>query len=290
MIEPQAAGPLREDRPFAGFGLGLRPPHYDEIAETRPAIDWFEIISENFMIAGGKPLHYLDRIRADYPLAMHGVSLSVGGTDPLDEDYLAALKALADRVEPLWISDHLCWTGHGGHNLHDLYPLPYTDEAIAHVADRVARVQDRLGRRILLENVSSYLSYRDDAMPEWAFLTAVAKRADCLILLDINNIHVSAANHGFAPMDYLDGVPADRVWQIHLAGHTDYGDYIIDTHDHPVIEPVWDLYEAAIRRLGPVSTMIERDDNIPPLADLLGELDTARRVAAQAEKVADGVA
>ncbi|RMF10298.1 MAG: DUF692 domain-containing protein [Alphaproteobacteria bacterium] len=276
------------ERPFAGFGLGLRPDHFRTIVDTRPAVDWFEIISENFMVAGGKPLYYLDRIREEYPIAMHGVSLSIGGSDPLDAGYLGALKALADRVEPLWISDHLCWTGHGGQHLHDLYPLPYTEEAIAHVVERVQRVQDTLGQRILLENVSSYLSYRVDAMPEWEFLRAVVERADCLVLLDINNIHVSAINHGFAPGDYLDGIPPKRVWQIHLAGHTDYGDYVIDTHDQPVPAPVWDLYESTIQRLGPVSTMIERDDNIPPLDSLLEELDTARTIAARALETANG--
>ena len=266
-------------RPFLGFGLGLRPQHYESVLELPPAVDWFEIISENYMVGGGKPLHYLDRIRRDYPMVMHGVSLSVGGTDPLSADYLRDLRALAERVQPRWISDHLCWTGHRGTQLHDLLPLPYTEEAIHHVAERVMKVQEHLGQRILLENVSSYMTYADSAVPEWEFLAAVAEAADCLILLDVNNVYVSSRNHGFDPVDYLAGLPRDRVWQIHLAGHSQDGEMLIDTHDHPVIDPVWRLYERALRRFGAVSTMIERDDNIPPLADLLAELEQARHIA-----------
>ena len=269
-------------RPFLGFGLGLRPEHYQEVLEGLPAVDWFEIVSENYLVDGGKPLHYLDRIREHYPMVMHGVSLSIGGTDPLDFDYLATLKRLAGRVEPAWISDHLCWTGIDGRNLHDLLPLPYTEEAIAHVAGRVCRVQDYLGRQILLENVSSYVTWTDSHVPEWEFLSAIAERADCLILLDVNNVYVSAHNHGFDPLAYLDGVPGDRVRQIHLAGHSHNGPLIIDTHDHPVPDPVWELYVEAIARLGPVSTMIERDDDIPPLDVLLEELARARALAESA--------
>ncbi len=268
-------------RPFLGFGLGLRKDHYEEILATRPPVDWFEIISENYMVAGGKPLHYLDRIRAHYPMVMHGVSLSIGSTDPLDQDYLDRLAALIERVEPAWISDHLCWTGAGGHNYHDLLPLPYTEEAVRHVAERVEQVQARLGRRILLENLSSYVTFVDSALSEWEFLSAVCEAADCLILLDVNNIYVSACNHGFDPEAYLAGVPPERVWQIHLAGHTSdpSGRILIDTHDMPVRDEVWALYEKAAARFGPVSTMIERDDRIPPLDELLAELDQARRLA-----------
>ena len=271
-------------RPFLGFGLGLRPDHYLEVLEGRPSVDWFEIISENYLVDGGKPLHYLDRIREHYPMVMHGVSLSIGSSDPLDREYLAGLKRLAGRVEPAWISDHLCWTGVGGRNLHDLLPLPYTEEAIAHVAERVLRVQDYLGRQILLENVSSYVTYTDSRVPEWEFLSAVAERADCRILLDVNNVYVSAHNHEFDPLAYLDGVPCERVWQIHLAGHSHNGPLIIDTHDHPVPDPVWELYVEAVARLGPVSTMIERDDDIPPLDVLLEELARARSLAASANR------
>ena len=273
-------GPAR--RPFLGFGLGLRPEHYSAVLDSRPAVDWFEIISENYLVDGGKPLHYLDRIREHYPMVMHGVSLSIGGSDPLDPDYLAGLKRLAARVEPAWVSDHLCWTGVDGRNLHDLLPLPYTEEAIAHVADRVGRVQDCLGRQILLENVSSYVTYTDSRVSEWEFLSAVAERADCWILLDVNNVYVSAHNHGFDPLAYLDGVPGDRVRQIHLAGHSHNGPLIIDTHDHPVPDPVWALYVETVARLGPVSTMIERDDDIPPLEVLLEELVQARTLAESA--------
>jgi hypothetical protein len=268
-------------RPFLGFGLGLRPDHYNTIVEQRPAVDWFEILSENYLVAGGKPLHYLDAIRRDYPLVMHGVSMSLGSTDPLNVDYLRELKSLIERVEPKWISDHLCWTGVNAHNLHDLLPLPYTEEAVAHVAERIARVQDFLGRQILLENLSSYVSFRESEMAEWEFVTAIAERADCLLLLDVNNIYVSSINHRFDPLDYLRGVPGERVWQIHLAGHSRSSNtsLLIDTHDQPVCDEVWQLYAAAVRELGPVSTMIERDDNIPPLAELLDELAQARQIA-----------
>jgi uncharacterized protein (UPF0276 family) len=268
-----------EQRPDLGFGLGLRKQHYEQVVAERPAVDWFEVITENYLVPGGKPLHYLDRIRSDYPMVMHGVSLSIGGTDPLNRDYLRQVKALAERIEPVWVSDHLCWTGLDGVNLHDLLPLPYTEDAIRHVADRVGQVQDILGRRILLENVSSYVSYTHSEMQEWEFLSAVAKRSDCLILLDINNIYVSAFNNGFDPMQYLENIPAERVWQFHLAGHLNLGGTIIDTHDDAVIDAVWELYAAAVRRFGTVSTMIERDDNIPALESLLAELDIARRLA-----------
>lgn len=281
MNAPAAAVDLDLDTgamPWLGYGLGLRPEHYQDILDADPEVDWFEILSENYMVQGGKPLYYLERFSERYPLVMHGVSLSVGGTDPLDLAYLKDLKALADRVRPAWISDHLCWTGQAGHNLHDLMPLPHTSEAVKHVAERVLRVQDYLGRRILLENVSSYVSYRGSEMSEWEFLGAVAQEADCLILLDINNIYVSAVNHGFSPQEYVYGLPAERVQQFHLAGHTDYGDFIIDTHDHPVVAPVWELYAKALAHFGPVSTLIERDDRLPPLTELVSEVEQARRI------------
>jgi hypothetical protein len=277
--------PRPDERPYLGFGLGLRPTYYEAILAERPAVDWLEIISENYMVAGGKPLDYLDRIREHYPMVMHGVSLSIGGTDGLDRDYLRQLKALIRRVEPEWISDHLCWTGQGGHQVHDLLPLPYTAEVVRHVAQRVSEVQDLLGRRILLENVSSYLTYTQSEMSEWEFYRAVAEEADCLMLLDVNNIYVSAVNHGFDPLDYLDTMPSERVWQIHLAGHSDYGDYLIDTHDQPVAPAVWDLYGEAVRRFGPVSAMIERDDNFPPFDELLGELAQVRAIGEPQQRV-----
>ena len=268
-------------RPFLGFGLGLRAEHYQAVLERRPAnVDWFEIISENYLVDGGKPLYFLDAIRRDYPMVMHGVSMSLGGSDPLDFDYLERLRALIDRVQPEWFSDHLCWTAVDHQNLHDLLPLPYTEEAIAHVADRVSRVQDFIGRQMLIENLSSYVSYREDAMPEWEFLAAVAERADCYLLLDVNNIYVSSYNHGYDPIEYLEGVDPGRVWQHHLAGHSNEGNLIIDTHDHDVVEDVWSLYAETAQRLGPVSTMIERDGNIPELDAVLAELDRARAIAA----------
>jgi hypothetical protein len=264
--------------PFLGCGVGLRPQHYSHIFEAWPAVDWFEVISENFMVRGGRPRQNLTRIRERYPIVLHGVSLSIGSTDPLNAAYLGELRDLAARFEPAWISDHLCWTGTGGHNLHDLLPLPFTEEALRHVVDRVRRVQDVLGRQIALENVSSYLTFRHSIMPEWEFLSAVAETADCGILLDINNIFVSAVNHRFDPHDYLDGVPAERIWQFHLAGHSDHGDYLLDTHDHPVKDAVWDLYREALRRFGRVSTLIEWDDHIPEFPELQAHADRARRL------------
>ncbi len=268
-----------EKMPFLGFGLGLRPDYYEEILEQKPNLDWFEILTENYMVLGGKPLYYLDQIRAHYPVVMHGVSLSLGSTDPLDCDYLNQLKALITRVEPVWVSDHLCWTGVNGINVHDLLPVPYTRETVNHIASRIQQVQDFLGRPILIENVSSYLTYKQSEMTEWEFIREIVKQADCYILLDINNIYVSSVNHQFNPIDYILAMPAERVAQIHLAGHSNHGNYIIDTHDAPVIQPVWDLYAAALQRLGPISSMIERDDNMPPLAELLAEINQARRIA-----------
>jgi uncharacterized protein (UPF0276 family) len=261
---------------LAGFGLGLRTPHYEAVLNEPHAIDWLEIITENYLVPGGKPLHYLERIRERFPLVMHGVSLSIGSTDPVDFDYLAQVRALAARIEPHWISDHLCWTGIDGRNLHDLLPLPYTEEALAWVVARVGQIQDALGRRILLENVSSYLAFHESDMSDWEFLREVAQRADCAILLDINNIYVSSVNHGFDALTYLEAMPKDRVRQLHLAGHSDLGGHLIDTHDYPIVEPVWNLYCAAVAQFGAVPTMIERDDNIPALSELVAELQIAR--------------
>jgi uncharacterized protein (UPF0276 family) len=268
--------------PFAGFGLGLRTAHYAEIEATPPqrsGIDWFEVLSENYMDAGGKPLAMLDMVRRDYPVVMHGVSMSVGTIEGPSLAYLRALKALADRIEPLWISDHLCWTGTAGKNMHDLFPLPYTEQALAAVVRNVRRVQDFLERPILLENVSSYLQFGDDTLTEWEFVSAVAEQSDSLILLDVNNVYVSSVNNAFDPEAYLRALPANRVQQIHLAGHSVQDGIIIDTHDHDVADPVWALYASALRRFGPVSTMIERDDAIPPLAQLSAELQRARAVS-----------
>ncbi|HUN26215.1 MAG TPA: DUF692 domain-containing protein [Steroidobacteraceae bacterium] len=265
-----------------GFGLGLRSEHYGAVLAERPRIDWLEVLSENYLLPGGKPLHYLERIRERYPLVMHGVSLSIGSASRLDRGYLRALKGLAARFEPAWISDHLCWTGIEGINLHDLLPLPYTEEALRHVVRRVREVQDFLGRRILIENVSSYLAFACSQMTEWDFLARLAEEADCEILLDVNNIYVSSVNHGFDPLAYLEALPLQRVRQFHLAGHSDRGGFIVDTHDAPVAEPVWTLYAAAVARFGNVPAMIERDARIPPLGELVAELDRARAVAGAA--------
>jgi uncharacterized protein (UPF0276 family) len=265
--------------PYLGYGLGLRSEHYQYILQHLPAVDWFEALTEDYLIPGGRPLYYLDQIRKHYPMVMHGVSLSVGSTDPLDYEYLAKVKALAARLEPAWISDHLCWTGINGLNMHDLLPLPYTEEALRHIVARVKQVQDYLGRQILLENVSSYITYTDSQLPEWEFLAEIAKQADCLILLDINNVYVSAFNHHFDAQDYLAGIPVDRVRQFHLAGHENCGEHIIDTHNQPIIDSVWNLYAKAVERFGRVSTMIERDDNIPEFPELLLELAQAKTIA-----------
>lgn len=276
---------VTSEKPYLGYGLGLRPDHYEDVLEYHPNVDWFEIISENYMVSGGKPRYYLDQIIERYPVVMHGVSLSIGATDPLNMNYLKELKALVDHVKPKWISDHMCWTMNNGHNLHDLMPLPYNEECIDHVSERIKIVQDYLGRQILLENASSYLTYKSSDMTEWDFLKAVAEKADCLLLLDVNNVYVSAFNHEFDPMDYMKAIPKDRVWQIHLAGHQNNGDHIIDTHDHPVVDDVWKLYKKTIDLMGPVSTMIERDDNIPALSELVDELDLARKFG---KSISDG--
>ena len=265
-----------------GFGLGLRTEHLADFQQHQPAgVDWLEIISENFMVPGGKPMHHLDRIRADWPMVMHGVSLSIGGTDALDAHYLRDLRALARRVQPAWVSDHLCWTGVQGRKLHDLLPLPLTEAALCHVASRVGRVQDTLGRQLVLENVSSYVRFVADEMSEHDFISALARRADCLLLLDVNNVYVNSVNHGFDARKYINALPAERVVQIHLAGHSSGPDgLLIDSHDTPVCQAVWDLYAHTLRTVGWRPTMIERDDHIPALADLVAELAVARRIAA----------
>ena len=266
----------RRDFPMLGYGVGLRRQHYSHVLETCPSVDWFEVISENFMVAGGRALEVLEGVRASYPIAMHGVSLSIGSTDPLNRDYLRQLRDLARRFEPAWISDHLCWTGVGGRNLHDLIPLPYTDEALRHVVARIREVQDILERPLLIENVSSYMAFADSTMTEWEFISTIADEADCGILLDLNNIFVSAFNHRFDANEYVDAVPAERVVQYHLAGHSDHGTHLLDTHDHPICDAVWALYERAVRRFGAVSAMVEWDDNIPEFAELARIADRAR--------------
>ncbi len=270
--------------PDLGLGIGLRAPHYPRILADRPPIDWFEIISENFMETGGRPRHILDRIAADYPIVMHGVSLSIGSTDPLDAIYLERLAALADRVGAVWLGDHVCWTGVGGVNGHDLYPMPMNEASLAHLVDRIRRVQDRLGRPLVLENPSTYLEFRSSTIPEAEFIATMAERADCALLLDVNNVFVSARNHGFDPVaDYLEIIPLDRVVQIHLAGHCDKGTHILDTHDAPVIDEVWELYRRVIEKGGPCSTLLEWDDSIPDLDTVHAEVLKARRFLPGAE-------
>jgi len=284
----QTISPHSDNKPFHGFGLGLRPEYYQTLLErgSPGAVlpdktqnpDWLEIISENYMVDGGKPLYFLDQFKERYPIAMHGVSMNIGSVDPLDRQYLEQLKTLANKVNPIWISDHCCWTGANAHNAHDLLPLPYNEESINHIAQRITQAQNILERPILLENLSSYLSFKDSTMTEWEFLSAICEQANCYLLLDINNIYVSARNHDFDPMEYLLGVPKDPVLQHHLAGHADHGSYIIDTHDAPIVEPVLNLYYKALQHFGPISTMIERDDHFPPLEELLSELDQVRAI------------
>jgi uncharacterized protein (UPF0276 family) len=268
--------------PDLGHGVGLRREHFDRVLSAPTRVDWFEVISENFMVKGGRPLHILERVRRDYPLVLHGVSLSIGSTDPLDRDYLEGLRELAARIQPSWVSDHLCWTCIGGHNSHDLLPLPYTEEALEHVVSRLAAVQEHLGQRIALENAATYLGFSGSSMPEWEFLSEVAHRADCGILLDVNNVYVNAVNHGFDPEKYLAAVPAERVWEIHLAGHTDRGSHLLDTHSARVCDEVWALYRFASRRFGAVASLVEWDEEIPDWDTLESESLRARDAQRQA--------
>ena len=270
---------------FSGYGLGLRKPHYAEFLTHRVAVDFVEVISENFMVDGGRPRAILREVRERYPVALHGVSMSVGSADGIDGAYLRRLRALADEIEPLFVSDHLSWTRIDGFSSHDLLPLPYTDEALDLVCANIGRAQDSLGRAMLIENPSSYLAFDGADRTEWQFLDAMCARSGCGLLLDVNNVFVSASNHGFDPIAYLDGVPHDRVRQVHLAGHSQGEELLIDSHDQPVPVSVWDLYAHVLPRLGPVATMIERDDAIPPLADLLAELAIARAIGTRHERI-----
>jgi uncharacterized protein (UPF0276 family) len=273
--------------PYLGHGIGLRPQHFPRLWDGTARVDWFEAISENYMVTGGRPPAALDRARALAPVALHGVSLSLGSTDPLDRGYLQALGSLAARVQAAWISDHLCWSGIGGHYAHDLLPLPYTEEALAHAVQRVAAVQDALGRQILVENVSSYLTFEHSTIAEWEFLGALAERADCGLLLDVNNLYVNAVNHAFDPEAYLAGLPAGRIGQIHLAGHSDLGAYLFDTHDGPLIGAVWRLYAGAVSRFGRISTLVEWDDRIPEFETVCAEAERARAIEAEVMEKAD---
>ena len=263
--------------PDLGTGIGLRTVHFGEILAGKPALDWFEVLSENFMDTGGRPLFVLDQVVERFPVALHGVSLSVGSTDPLDRGYLQKLKALAKRTRARWVSDHLCWTGVLGRNTHDLLPLPYDKATLRHVTRRVRQVQDALERPLVLENPSSYLEYERSTMTEWEFLGELCDATGCGLLLDVNNVYVSSYNHGYDPRQYVDGIPADRVVQVHLAGHTNEGTHILDTHSGRAIPQVWKLYERLVARTGPVSTLYEWDADIPPLATVVREAAKARR-------------
>lgn len=273
--------------PHIGHGVGLRSEHFSHLLEHAPDVDWLEVISENVMTDGGRPRAVLEKVRRDVPIVLHGVSLAIGSTHTLNEAYVRRLRVLADTMEPAWVSDHLCWGGFGGHYAHDLLPLPYTEEALTHVVARVERVQEMLGRRILLENVSSYVSYHASMMPEHEFVAEVARRADCGILLDVNNVVVSARNHGYDAKAFIDAMPVDRVGQLHLAGHTDRGDFILDSHEGVVPDSVWALYEHTVRRLGPVSTLVEWDEAVPTWDVLVREsAKAAAREAAVTGKAA----
>jgi uncharacterized protein len=274
--------------PDLGFGIGLRSVHFDHILKNNPAIDWFEVLSENYLDTGGRPLHVLDQVAERYPVVLHGVSLSVGSTDAVNFDYLRKLKALAKRIKAHWLSDHLCWTGVTGLNTHDLLPMPYTDQALRHAIERVKIIQDFLERPIALENASTYLEFAASTWPESEFLAAIAEQADCGILLDVNNVYVSSFNHGFDPEAYIDRIPRDRVVQMHLAGHTNKGTHILDTHSDYVIETVWKLYRYAHRRLGGVATLLEWDANIPEFDIVHGEALKARRFRKQEDSGAGG--
>jgi len=265
-------------KPCLGHGFGLRVEHYGEILRRGVRADFCEALTENFMGRGGRPMAVLERVRRDVPITLHGVSLSVGGVEPLSLPYLSELKRLCDRFEPALVSDHLSFGGFGAHRAYDLWPLPFVEEAVVHVAARVRRVQELLARRICLENVSSYVEFRSNTLTEWQFLSAVAEEADCWLLLDVNNVHVSAHNHGFSARDYLDSLPRERVAQIHLAGHRDCGSHLLDDHGAPVASAVWELYRHACRRFGPQPTLIEWDENLPTLERLEQESDKAREM------------
>ncbi len=263
--------------PDLGLGVGLRVRHFGHVVEHTPdGVDWFEIISENFLATEGRPMRVLEQVRRDYPVVMHGVSMSIGSTDPLDWTYLRRLKALADRIDVAWMGDHVCWTGVAGRNGHDLYPVPYTEESLAHVVERIKRVQDFLGRPLVMENPSTYLTFASDSMPEIEWIGRMAEGADCALLLDVNNVYVTCRNHDMDPWAYLDQVPWDRVVQNHLAGHTDNGTHCVDTHDHHVRDEVWALYGSVQRRAGGIATLLEWDDHIPEFDELVAELHKCR--------------
>jgi uncharacterized protein (UPF0276 family) len=261
-----------------GVGVGLRVQHFDVIENEKPNIPWLEILTDNYLNPNSVQREYLQLFRQDYPMTFHGVGLSLGSVDPLNRDYLQRLKQLADEIQPAWISDHLCWTTAQQHVTHDLIPLPYTEEAIEHLSQRIQFVQDFLQQQILIENVSSYLQYNDSNMTEWEFINAIVEKADCLLLLDVNNIYVSSQNHGFPANDYLNAMPLTRVREIHLAGYEDKGTHLLDTHSRPISDPVWDLYAQTIAYAGDIPTLIEWDNDVPELSELLAEAQKAEQI------------
>jgi uncharacterized protein (UPF0276 family) len=270
--------PRFSSTPIIGAGIGLRSRHYQEILDTKPPVPWFEVLSENYFGAGGLPIYHLERVREHYPVTLHGVGMSLGSADPLNFDYLARLKKLAKKIEPVYISDHLAWISIDGRHVHDLLPLPYTEETLTHFADRVCQVQDYLGCRLLIENPSSYMGFKNFDMTEWEFLQELVKRADCDLLFDVNNVYVSSKNHGFDPVEYLHALPANRIKEIHLAGYEEQDNYLFDTHGYRVHPPVWELYRETIQHLGPVPTLIEWDNNIPEFEVLIDEASKAQKV------------
>ena len=266
------------DIQISGAGIGLRSQHYREILETKPPIPWFEVLTENYFGAGGLPLYHLEQVRADYPVTLHGVGMSLGSTDPLNFDYLKKLKTLAERIEPAWVSDHLAWISADGRYVHDLLPVPYSDEALKNISERIDQVQDFLGRRLLIENPSSYMGFRNVDMTEWEFLAALVAQTDCDLLFDVNNVYVSSVNHGFDPVEYLHALPDGRVREIHLAGYEEQDNYLFDTHGYRVHPPVWDLYQMTVRQLGQIPTLIEWDTDIPEFEVLMDEAAKAQRL------------
>lgn len=281
MTAEKSPRPSHLEVPDLGAGAGLRVPHYGHVLQEGPQMGFFEVISENFFGEGGKPLYHLEKFVERYPIILHGVALSIGAPEPPSRDYLERLKKLVKRVKPPWVSDHFCWCGAGGAHLHDLLPLPYTEEAIKRVSERARMVQDFLEVPFGLENTSSYLTYTQSTMSEWDFVREVVERADCGLMFDVNNVYVSAYNHGFDPLDFIRSIPHERILQIHIAGHSNYGKYIIDTHVGPLIDPVLDLYRETIRLAGPVSTLLEWDDKIPEFEVLAAEVARVLRVRAE---------
>ncbi len=269
--------------PDLGLGVGLRTVHYSHVLEKHPKVDWFEIISENFMATGGRPMWVLEQVAARYPIAMHGVSMGIGGTDPIDWAYMRELKSLAERCKAVWLGDHVCWTGVAGKNVHDLLPMPYTEQSLEHVVARIRAVQDFLGRPLVLENPSTYLEFASNSMSEWEFIARMSEAADCALLLDVNNVYVSSRNHGFDPFEYLAAIPLERVVQIHIAGHTDHGTHCIDTHTGEVIDPVWKLYAEVMRRAGSRATLLEWDADIPEFERVHAEVLKAKEFRAAIE-------